>query len=313
MSKPTALLTASIRTRVHNIMRNYAQGACALLLALACKPSEPPTNTGGSGGEKSGAAGGSPSAGGAANAAGAEPSGGSLPTPVPKYHPPPGFEDCTHAEVKTDCTDGWCKLAPSCFVMGSPENEWHRGRDSENQTAVNLTHTLEMQQKELSRSEWETITKTLAPGPDNCTEGGCPVALVSWWDAVHAADLLSTQKKLEPCYEPVDCTGILGKDLVCTGVKDPDKSVYECQGYRLPTRSEAEYAARAAPRSCPRPPSQGSVVLGLPRSPNRRSPESSCPGVEACAPVLPIPAGWASHPHQDRMGSHCVSTALRRS
>jgi formylglycine-generating enzyme len=226
-------------------MRNLTQGACTLLLGLACKPSEPPANNGGSGGEKAGAAGGSPSAGGAANAAGAEASGGSLPTPVAKYHPPPGFEGCKHSEVKADCADGWCKLPPSCFVMGSPEDEWHRGRDSENQKAVNLTHNLEIQQKELTRSEWETITKTSAPGPDNCTDATCPVGMVSWWDAVHAADLLSTQKELEPCYEPLDCTGALGKDLVCGGVKDPDKSVYECQGYRLPTRAEAEYAARA--------------------------------------------------------------------
>src|SRR5690606_38556390 len=37
----------------------------------------------------------------------------------------------------------------------------------------------------------------------------------------------------------------LGLDLTCTGVAEPDKSVYECEGYRLPTRAEAEYAARA--------------------------------------------------------------------
>ena len=69
--------------------------------------------------------------------------------------------------------------------------------------------------------------------------------MVSWWDAVHAANLLSEQNDLDPCYEPVGCTGALGQDLTCAGVADPDKSVYECEGYRLPTRAEAEYAARA--------------------------------------------------------------------
>jgi len=33
--------------------------------------------------------------------------------------------------------------------------------------------------------------------------------------------------------------------LECTGVADPERSVYECEGYRLPTRAEVEYAARA--------------------------------------------------------------------
>jgi formylglycine-generating enzyme len=171
--------------------------------------------------------------------------GGTLPMPVPKYHPPPGFESCKHAEVKADCEDGWCRLPPSCFVMGSPEDEWKRGRDDENQTAVILTHSVEIQQKELTRAEWESISKAAAPGPDDCADANCPVATVTWWDAVTLADLLSTQKGLSSCYEPTSCTGTLGKDLTCAGVKDPEKSVYECEGYRLPTRAEAEYAARA--------------------------------------------------------------------
>jgi formylglycine-generating enzyme required for sulfatase activity len=129
--------------------------------------------------------------------------------------------------------------------MGSPEDEWYRGKNTENQTAVTLSHWIEIQQKELSRSEWTAITSTPGPGPDNCKDPACPVAMVSWWDAVHAANLLSQQKGLGACYEPVGCTGSLGVDLKCTGVTDPGKSVHECEGYRLMTRTEAEYATRA--------------------------------------------------------------------
>jgi len=200
------------------------------------------TDSGGGSGVSESAAGGMGAAAGSQPEAGA---GGMLPKPAPKYHPPAGFESCKHAEVKADCQDGWCRLPPSCFVMGSPEDDWKRGRDDETQTAVTLTHNVEIQQKELTRAEWEAITKTSAPGPENCTLPDCPVAMVSWWDAVHAANLLSTQKGLATCYAPVDCTGSLGKDLACAGVANPDKSVYECEGYRLPTRAEAEYAARA--------------------------------------------------------------------
>ena len=171
--------------------------------------------------------------------------GTAVPEPVPKYYPVPGFESCAHAVVKVDCTGGWCKLPSSCFVMGSPEGEWHRGRDSENQTAVTLTHSIEVQQKELTRAQWKELTGLDPRGPESCTDLACPVSMVSWWDAVHAANLLSKDRGLDLCYEPVDCTGSLGWDLACTGVAEPDKSVYECEGFRLPTRAEAEYAARA--------------------------------------------------------------------
>lgn len=192
--------------------------------------------------------GGAESAGGVGAASGSQAgaeTGGGLPEPVPKYHPPAGFENCEHAEVKADCENGWCKLPPSCFVMGSPDSEWKRGRDDETQAAVILTHWIEIQQKEFTRAEWELITNVSPPGPENCTDPLCPVAMVSWWDAISLADMLSEQKKLVRCYEPVGCTGSLGKDLACESVKEPEKSVYSCEGYRLPTRAEAEYAVRA--------------------------------------------------------------------
>ena len=184
--------------------------------------------------------------GGGAHSGGSPPTGGTIAMTEPKYHPPAGFEDCKHAPVEEHCENGWCTLPPSCFVMGSPEEEWgHRGRSSENQVAVTLTHPIQVQQTEMTRQLWEEVTGTTAPGPELCPESDCPVAMVSWWDALHAANLLSEKEELDPCYAPVSCTGSLGVDLECEGVAEPEKSVYECEGYRLPTRAEAEYAARA--------------------------------------------------------------------
>jgi len=233
-------------------LRRGLTTAIAVLAASASCKSTPPSTTDvpGTGGSTSGS-GGSPDAtggsvtGGGLAAGGSSAAGGALAEPTPKLYPIPGFQTCVHAEVTADCSDGWCKLPPSCFVMGSPEGEWHRGLDSENQVAVTLTHSIEVQQKELTRAEWTQITGLSPRGPDSCTESNCPVSMVSWWDAVHAANLLSEQRSLEPCYEPIGCTGSLGQDLACSGVADPDKSVYDCEGYRLPTRAEAEYAARA--------------------------------------------------------------------
>ena len=186
------------------------------------------------------------SGGGGATGSGAATSSSGGQSVQPTYHPPAGFEDCLHAPVKENCENGWCTLPPSCFVMGSPEEEWgHRGRSSENQVAVTLTHPIQVQQTEMTRQLWEEVTGTTAPGPELCPESDCPVAMVSWWDALHAANLLSEKEELDPCYAPVSCTGSLGVDLECEGVAEPEKSVYECEGYRLPTRAEAEYAARA--------------------------------------------------------------------
>lgn len=164
---------------------------------------------------------------------------GAVEMPTPRYYPVEGFEDCIHAEVKANCKDGWCKLPASCFVMGAPEDEWHFADGFENQAAVKLTNSIEVQRVELMRAEWMEITGLEALGPDTCTEPNCPVAMVSWWDAITAADLLSEKRGLALCYEPVDCTGTLGIDLECTGVADPEKSVYECEGYRMGGRGEA--------------------------------------------------------------------------
>jgi len=172
------------------------------------------------------------------------------PATGPEYHPPFGFEACSHASVTEDCAAGWCRLPASCFVIGAPENEWHRGRYTDAQVEITFTHAIEVQQLEMGRREWKQITSLLPSGykqedDGECLEDNCPINNVTWWEAIHAANLLSEQRALQPCYAPMNCTGELGKGLTCEGVAEPDKSVYECEGYRLPTRSETEYAARA--------------------------------------------------------------------
>ncbi len=202
-----------------------------------------PARTGGNGGTSTSSGG--EANGGQVGAGGRQP----LNNPSgPRYHPPEGFEDCVHAPVEEKCVDGWCTLPPSCFVMGSPEDEWSRGARSEDLTAVTFTNAIEMQQYEMTRAEWLNITGVKVAPPDDvetpCLQDGCPISNITWWEAIEAANMLSTQKGLAPCYEPVDCQNALGQGRFCQGVADPGKSVYECEGYRLPTRAEAEYAAR---------------------------------------------------------------------
>lgn len=67
----------------------------------------------------------------------------------------------------------------------------------------------------------------------------CPVILISWHEAALVANRLSMLAGLETCYA---CSGdFTDPDLV---VCEPDRSPYLCEGYRLPTETEWEYAAR---------------------------------------------------------------------
>jgi formylglycine-generating enzyme required for sulfatase activity len=72
---------------------------------------------------------------------------------------------------------------------------------------------------------------------------------VTWFEAVAFANLLSEEKGLEPCYALHDCINEPGQagdwGMVCNHATATAPTVYDCEGYRLPTDAEWEYAARA--------------------------------------------------------------------
>ena len=128
-------------------------------------------------------------------------------------------------------------IPPGEFLMGSSEDEEHRGND-ESQHRVRLSKSFFISICEVTQGQYESEmeknsssyssngTDERAVGPDTSQ---FPVESVNWFDAVEFCNKLS-EKEVLPVYYRRD-----GNDVEFSGGN----------GYRLPTEAEWEYACRA--------------------------------------------------------------------
>lgn len=159
---------------------------------------------------------------------------------------------CTPSRTTPQCTAGWCQIPAGCGFVGSPAEEWGHTPYGEDLTKVTLTHATWMMAMEITRAQVASLgfpIRLLFPATKGCTGSDCADASLDYYETLQLANALSRSNGLEECYTLTSCNVVeMNPGLpitVCDSATSSKPKLYECDGVRLATTVEWEYAVRA--------------------------------------------------------------------
>jgi formylglycine-generating enzyme required for sulfatase activity len=143
--------------------------------------------------------------------------------------------------------DDFVLIPAGTFQMGSPPDE--PGRETaESLRSVRLTRSYWMQRHEVTQAEWKMLGGENPAHFSSCGDR-CPIENIDFYAMLAYANARSGAEGLGRCYQlsPAGCDQRWG-----SGVTSCQTAVFaglDCDGYRLPTAAEWEYAYRAGSSS----------------------------------------------------------------